>query len=89
MIAAVLLRHYKNYGNVKFVPICDNANYRYSVYVGNNGVGKSAILEALDVELNGRFWNVTFNMKKSEAFICPLFLIEKRKYQQVDRAYFR
>lgn len=51
MIAAVLLRHYKNYGNVKFVPICDNANYRYSVYVGNNGVGKSAILEALDVEL--------------------------------------
>ena len=38
MIAAVLLRHYKNYGNVKFVPICDNPNYRYSVYVGNNGV---------------------------------------------------
>lgn len=79
MIAAVLLRHYKNYANVKFVPICDNPNYRYSVYVGNNGVGKSAILEALDVELNGRYWNVTFNMKKSEAFICPLFLIEKKK----------
>ena len=49
-IAAVLIRHYKNYDNVKFVPICDNPNYRYSVYVGNNGVGKSAILEALDVE---------------------------------------
>lgn len=88
MIAAVLLRHYKNYGNLKFIPICNNADYRYSVYVGNNGVGKSAILEALDVEMNGRLWNVTFNMKKSEAFICPLFLIEKRKIPTSKQALF-
>lgn len=79
MIAGILLRHYKNYGNLKFVPICDNTQYMYSVYVGNNGVGKSAILEALDVVFNERIWNVTFNMKKLEAFICPLFLIEKNK----------
>ena len=88
MIATILLRHYKNYSNMKFVPICDSVNYRYSVYVGNNGVGKSAILEALDVELNGRFWNITFNMKKSEAFICPLFLIEKSKIPTSKRGLF-
>lgn len=40
---------------MKFVPICDNEDYRYLVYAGNNGVEKGVILEALDVELNGRF----------------------------------
>ncbi len=25
--------------------------YKYSIYVGNNGVGKSAVLEAIDVFL--------------------------------------
>lgn len=54
MISGILLRHYKNYGNLKFIPICDSTEYMYSVYVGNNGVGKSAILEALDVVLNDR-----------------------------------
>ena len=43
MISGILLRHYKNYGNLKFIPICDSTEYMYSVYVGNNGVGKSAI----------------------------------------------
>lgn len=79
MIAGVLLRNYKNYGNIKFIPICDSTEYMYSVYVGNNGVGKSAILEALDVVLNDRYWNVTIGMKKGDAYICPLFLIKKSK----------
>ena len=64
MISGILLRHYKNYGNLKFIPICDSTEYMYSVYVGNNGVGKSAILEALDVVLNDRYWNVNCKKKK-------------------------
>lgn len=78
MITGVLLRHYKNYANMNFVPICDS-ECSYSVFVGNNGVGKSAILEALDVFFNNRVWNTTIGMKKSEALICPLFLIDKNK----------
>ncbi len=77
MIAGVWLRHYKNYENVNFLPICDDVENKYTVYVGNNGVGKSGILEALDVALNNREWNVTANAKKSEAYICPVFLVEK------------
>lgn len=88
MITAILLRHYKNYGNLKFIPICDSTQYMYSVYVGNNGVGKSAILEALDVVFNERTWNVTFNMKRVEAFICPLFLIDKTKISGGKQALF-
>lgn len=88
MISGILLRHYKNYGNLKFIPICDSTEYMYSVYVGNNGVGKSAILEALDVVLNDRYWNVTIGMKKNEAYICPLFLIEKKKVSHPNRHMF-
>ena len=62
-----------------FVQICNNINEKYSVFVGNNGVGKSAILEALDVILNDREWNYTKGAKKKESFICPLYLIEKEK----------
>lgn len=88
MIAGILLRHYKNYGNLKFIPICDSAEYMYSIYVGNNGVGKSAILEALDVVLNDRYWNVTIGMKKIEAYVCPLFLIEKKKVTDAKKHLF-
>lgn len=78
MITGLLMRHYKNYGNVRFVPIMNDTNHMFTVYIGNNGVGKSAILEALDLVLNGhRVWNVTQGEKKTEAFICPLFLIPR------------
>lgn len=77
MIVAVMLRHYKNYENVNFLPISDNVDCKYTVYVGNNGVGKSGILESLDVVLNNREWNTTSGAKKSEAYICPVFLIKK------------
>ena len=77
MITGVFLRHYKNYGNLNFIPICDDSDNMFSIYIGNNGVGKSAILESIDVFFNNREWNFTIGMKKSEAFVCPLFLISK------------
>lgn len=77
MIVGVMLRHYKNYENINFLPISDDIEHKYAVYVGNNGVGKSGILESLDVVLNGREWNYTSGAKKMEAYICPIFLIER------------
>ena len=65
MISGILLRHYKNYGNLKFIPICDSTEYMYSVYVGNNGVGKSAILEDLYVLMKYRYCNLNIVMKKN------------------------
>jgi len=78
MIVGLLFRHYKNYGNIRFIPIIDDTNHKFSIFIGNNGVGKSAILEALDSALNNhRTWNTTQGEKKSESFICPLFMIPK------------
>lgn len=80
MIAGLLFRNYKNYENIRFVPIINDINHVFTVFIGNNGVGKSAILEALDAALNShKTWNTTQGQKKSESFICPLFLIPKTK----------
>lgn len=79
MIAGVLLRNYKNYNNINFIPICNNVEYKFTAYIGNNGVGKSAILEALDVFINDRDWNISSGAKGSEAYICLMFLIDKEK----------
>lgn len=81
MVTALLLRHYKNYGNVRFIPLIDDTDHMFTIYIGNNGVGKSAVLEALDLALNGsshRAWNITQGQKKTEAFVCPIFLISKK-----------
>ena len=77
MLAGLLIRNIKNYGNLNFIPIC-NCSYMYSVFVGNNGVGKSAVLEAIDVFFNEKEWNTTTGMKRTEAYICPVFLISKK-----------
>lgn len=82
MIVGVILRNYKNYGNLNFVPVSKNISTKYSVYVGNNGVGKSGVLEAIDVILNDREWNITLGYKKDDAHICPIFLIDKNMIQE-------
>ena len=81
MVTALLLRHYKNYGNVRFIPLMNDPDHMFTIYIGNNGVGKSAVLEALDLALNGsshRAWNITQGQKKTEAFVCPIFLIPQK-----------
>lgn len=86
MIAGVLLRNYKNYNNINFVPICDNTDYKFSAFIGNNGIGKSAVLESLDSFLNDREWNTTRGAKGKEAYICPVFLIEKERFTDSNMA---
>lgn len=84
MITGILLRNYKNYNNINFIPICDDNN-KFTAFIGNNGVGKSAVLEALDVFLNDRSWNLTSGAKGTEAYICPMFLIEKDRISENKR----
>lgn len=85
MITGVLLRHYKNYNNINFIPICNDEEYKFTAYIGNNGVGKSAVLESIDVFFNDRDWNVTRGSKGTEAFICPMFLISKNRIDENDK----
>jgi ABC-type cobalamin/Fe3+-siderophores transport system ATPase subunit len=76
MIIGMFLRHYKVYEGLHFIPLCVNTE-KYSILIGNNGVGKSSILEALNTFFNDNNWNKHKVGKKDEALIAPLFLIKK------------
>lgn len=75
MIIGLEVRHYKAYGGQNFIPI--GAEHNFVAFAGENGVGKSSILEALDTFFNDRNWLLTKQERSDVAYICPLFLIPK------------
>lgn len=83
MILGVMLNGYKSYRKATYIPIAENVNDRYTTFIGNNGVGKSAILESLDVFFNGRDWNMHRGANRDEVYIAPVLLIEKNKFDEI------
>lgn len=90
MITSLFLRHFKIYKGIRFIPISEGAGF--SSFIGENGVGKSSVLEALDYALNKRSnsdWPIN-NEAKYEGglgganipFIAPIFLIKKDKLKK-------
>jgi len=77
MIIGLQVRHFKAYKNINYIPIGHEHNF--VAYSGENGAGKSSILEALDTFLNNKNWLRTKNTNYSDAYICPLFLIPKKR----------
>ena len=86
MIAGLLVRNYKVYNGVNFIPI--SLGDKFTAYFGQNGAGKSSILEALDTFFNDRDWIIhrkktDFTPKYSEtSYIIPIFLIKKTELEQ-------
>lgn len=64
MLISSFINGYKSYNKAYFVPITIGLHDKYTVYIGNNGVGKSGILEAIDVFFNNREWNVYKGAKR-------------------------
>lgn len=82
MIFGLLFRNYKCYSGINYIPVSEG--HLFSAYIGENGVGKSSILEALDTFFNGAAWNVNNDavsngLSTRKPFICPIFLLEKSK----------
>ncbi|WP_312422107.1 AAA family ATPase [Anaerospora hongkongensis] len=77
MLLGTFINGYKSYDRAYYMPITDGVKEKYSSYIGNNGVGKSAILESLDVFFNNRSWNINRGATRDEIYISPVFLIEK------------
>lgn len=80
MIIGTFLRYFKTYQGINFVPITDQGNY--CGLLGDNGIGKSSVLEALDCFFNGKQWNMNIATKKSglaktKPYIVPVFLVKK------------
>lgn len=87
MIIGLFLRHYKVYKNINFIPITTGAGM--TAYLGQNGAGKSSILDALDKYFNGGDWSINIQEKLEGGlrtedkmpYIVPVFCIEKYKLQ--------
>ena len=56
MIIGLFLRHIKAYKGINFVPI--GHEYKFVSYVGENGIGKSSILESLDSFFNDKSYPI-------------------------------
>ncbi len=59
MITSIFLRHFKIYKGITFIPISEGVGF--SSLIGENGVGKSSVLEAIDCVLNQKNNNWPIN----------------------------
>ncbi|MBK2259561.1 AAA family ATPase [Francisella philomiragia] len=86
MIIGLYLRHIKAYKGINFIPI--GHKHRFISYVGENGIGKSSILEALDSFFNIKKYTLNKDAIEdgisipNNPYILPIFLIEKTKITQ-------
>lgn len=82
MIFSLLTRNFKTYQGINYIALSNGK--KFSALVGENGAGKSSVLEALNSYFNGAEWNFNHTLSKGfqerEPFICPIFLIEKSDF---------
>ncbi|WP_154946041.1 AAA family ATPase, partial [Pseudoalteromonas atlantica] len=87
MIIGAFLRYYKTYQGINYIPITDED--KFCGLVGDNGIGKSSVLESLDTFFNSKSWNFNTITKKSgksstKPQIVPVFLLERRYFDGDD-----
>lgn len=72
---------------MNFIPFITSQNDRMSIFAGDNGAGKSTILESIHCLMNNvdsKEWAYTVGQKKDSAHIFPLFLIRKENWESDD-----
>lgn len=85
MLVGVFLRHFKIYKGARYIPFGLDELENFNLFIGQNGAGKSSILESLDCFFNNSEFIVHFSEKKSEAFVAPAFLIKKDELNKFDK----
>lgn len=79
MILAAILRNFKCYKTINLIPFCSDDVQNMNIIIGDNGVGKSAILEGLDTLFNDADWIVNKDVrgKNEECSVGAVMLIRK------------
>ncbi|MFJ5250079.1 AAA family ATPase [Serratia liquefaciens] len=80
MIVGIFLRNVKTYQGINYIPLSSGS--AFCGLLGNNGVGKSSVLEALDTFFNDRAWVFNTVVKKggkdkTNPHIVPIFILAK------------
>ena len=84
MILGVFLRSFKTYKGINYIPLSNGQ--KFVGIVGDNGIGKSSILEALDCVFNQKRWNVNITSRRSglgttKPYILPIFYINEATFE--------
>ena len=88
MIVGVFIRYIKTYSGINYIPLSNGETF--CGLVGNNGIGKSSVLEALDCYYNDQSWNLNVATKKSGTatippHIVPVILVELKSINEEQR----
>lgn len=87
MVTGIAVRNFKTYKGINYIPISNGA--KYSGLIGQNGIGKSSVLEALDSFFNDKEWNKNIDANKSdESYVMPFFVLEEEYFNEYDNAIF-
>jgi ABC-type cobalamin/Fe3+-siderophores transport system ATPase subunit len=85
MLVGVYIKNFKCYQGTEFVPVFSDEPNKFVGLLGDNGVGKSAVLEALNVFFSNRpQWlrNKDAKTGADKCFVAPVFIVDKRKTKQ-------
>lgn len=91
MISGIFVRHYGIYKNINYIPLSDGE--KFTSIIGDNGVGKSSILDALDKFMNPKDagdWIINKQARleggiktpDKAPYIAPCFLITHKDAEQ-------
>ena len=86
MLVGLILRNIKTYQGINYIPL--SAGDSFCGLVGDNGIGKSSVLEALDSFFNDKEWNLNIVTRKSgtsttQPYIIPVFLLHKSYFDKI------
>lgn len=80
MIIGVILNNFKCFKGLHYVPLTNANGSNFCGLIGLNGVGKSAVLEALDCVFNGKTLNPSIGIspvKDDFTEVIPICIVEK------------
>ncbi|MEW6462043.1 MAG: AAA family ATPase, partial [Pseudomonadota bacterium] len=93
MITGIFVRHYGIYKNINYIPLSDGE--KFTSIIGDNGVGKSSILDAIDKFMNPKDsgdWVINKQARleggiktpDKSPYIAPCFLISHKTAAQLS-----
>lgn len=85
MLVGLFLRFFKTYKNARYIPFAIDNLENFNLFIGQNGAGKSSILESLDYFFNNRDFVYNSNQNKNDAFVAPLFMVKKSELRKFDK----
>lgn len=78
MILAVILKNYKCYKGITFIPLRQSIHQNMNMIIGDNGVGKSSVLESMNTFFNDAPWILNKDSSDvNDASVGILFLLMK------------